>query len=81
MDAKNQMGLKRELLRQYTFFLILTSLCSAQTMTEAEHNRPIPKLFYNRPSASATEVFCETIGLVIYVQNIPIIVSFSLLLS
>ena len=28
-----------------------------QTMTEAEHNRPIPKLFSNRPSASAAEVF------------------------
>ena len=26
-----------------------------QTMTEAEHNRPIPKLFSNRPSASAAE--------------------------
>ena len=52
-----------------------------QTMTEAEHNWPIPKLFDNRPAASATEVFCETIGLVIYIQNIPIIVSFSLLLS
>ena len=52
-----------------------------QTMTEAKHNRPIPKLFDNRPSASATEVFCETIGLVIYIQNIPKIVSFSLLLS
>ena len=26
-------------------------------MTEAEHNRPIPKLFSNRPSASAAEVF------------------------
>ena len=35
-------------------------------MTEAEHNRPIPKLFDNWPSASAAEVFCETIGLVIY---------------
>ena len=52
-----------------------------QTMTKAEHKRPIPKLFDNRPSALATEVFCETIGLVIYIQNIPIIVSFSLLLS
>ena len=30
---------------------------NAQTMTEAEHNRPIPKLFSNRPSASAAEVF------------------------
>ena len=28
-----------------------------QTMTEAEHNRPIPKLFNNWPSASAAEVF------------------------
>ena len=45
-------------------------------MTEAEHNRPIPKLFDNQPSALAAEVFCETIGLVIYIQNIPIIVSF-----
>ena len=35
-------------------------------MTEAEHNRPIPKFFGNRPSASAAEVFGETIGLVIY---------------
>ena len=26
-------------------------------MTGAEHNRPIPKLFSNRPSASAAEVF------------------------
>ena len=52
-----------------------------QTMTEAEHNRLIPKLFDNRPSALAAEVFCETIGLVKYIQYIPIIVSFSLLLS
>ena len=50
-------------------------------MTEAEHNWPIPKLFDNRPSASAAKVFCETISLVIYIQNISIIVSFSLLLS
>ena len=50
-------------------------------MTEAEHNRPIPKLFDNRPSAFAAKVLCETIGLVIYIQNIPIIVSFPLLLS
>ena len=28
-----------------------------QTMTEAEHNWPIPKLFDNQPSASATKVF------------------------
>ena len=50
-------------------------------MTEAEHNRPIPKLFDNQPSASPAEVFCETFGLVMYIQNIPKIVSFSLLLS
>jgi hypothetical protein len=49
---------------------------STQTMTKAEHNRPIPKLFDNRPSALAAEVFCKTISLVIYIQNIPIIVSF-----
>ena len=28
-----------------------------QTMTEAKHNRPIPKLFSNQPLASAAEVF------------------------
>ena len=57
-------------------------------MTEAEHNRPITKLFDNRPSASTAEVLCETIrpivlqkNQVIYTHNIPIIVSFSLLLS
>ena len=54
---------------------------TSQKMTKAEHNRPILKLFYNRPLALAVEVFCKTIGLVIYIQNIPIIVSFSLLLS
>ena len=32
-----------------------------QTMTKAEHNRPNPKLFGNRPSASAAELFCKTI--------------------
>ena len=37
------------------------SLLNLQTMTEAEHNQPIPKLFSNRPSASAAEVFGETI--------------------
>ena len=60
---------------------IKTSEAVDQTMTKAEHNRPIPKLFDNRPSASAAKVFCEIIGLVTYIQNIPIIVSFSLLLS
>ena len=30
-----------------------------QTMTEAEHNRPNPKFFDNRPSALAMEVFGE----------------------
>ena len=52
-----------------------------QTMTKAKHNRPILKLFDNWPLALAVKVFCETIGLVIYIQNIPIIVSFSLLLA
>ena len=36
-------------------------LWEIQTMTEAEHNRPNPKLFGNRPSALAAELFCETI--------------------
>ena len=39
-----------------------------QTMTIAKHNQPIPKLFGNRPLASAAEVFCETISLVIYTR-------------
>ena len=30
-------------------------------MTEAEHNRPIPKFFGNQPLALATEVFFEKI--------------------
>ena len=34
-----------------------------QTMTEAEHNRPIPKLFSNRPSSLAAEVFGLLSGL------------------
>jgi hypothetical protein len=37
-------------------------------MTEAEHNWLIPKFFGNWPSASAAEVFGETIGLVIYLK-------------
>ena len=37
-------------------------LSSKQTMTETEHNRPIPKFFSNRPSASAAEVFGLLIG-------------------
>ena len=36
-----------------------------QAMTKAEHNWPIPKLFDNRPSSSAAEGFCETIGLIV----------------
>ena len=40
---------------------------SNQTITKAEHNRPIPKFFGNRPLASATQVFGETVGLVIYI--------------
>ena len=55
-----------------------------QAMTEAEHNRPNPKLFVNRPSASAAEVFFETIRPIV-LQNIFKkilgIVSFLLLLS
>ena len=54
-----------------------------QTMTEAEHNRPNPKLFGNRPAASAAELFCETIRPIVS-QNIVIktlrIVSFLWLL-
>ena len=42
-------------------------------MTEAEHNRPIPKFFGNRPSASAAEVF----GLV---EALPTLNSFKFLL-
>ena len=37
-------------------------LLGHQTMTEAEHNRPIPKLFNIRPSASAAKVFSLLIG-------------------
>ena len=44
-----------------TLVLKTPTLRSYQTMTEAEHNRPIPKLFDNRPSASAAEVFVEII--------------------
>ena len=40
------------------------------SVAEAEYNRPNPKFFDNRPSASATEVFGETIGLVIF-QKFP----------
>ena len=36
-----------------------------QTMTEAEHNRPIPKFFGDRPSSAADEVFGKTIGLIV----------------
>ena len=35
-----------------------------QRLTKAEHNRPVLKLFGNRPSASAAKVFGEIIGLV-----------------
>ena len=49
-------------------FLFICKVLEIQTMTEAEHNRPIPKLFDNRPSASDAEVFCETIRLVIYIR-------------
>ena len=40
-----------------------------QTMTEAEHNRPIPKLFSNRPSASAAEVFRLLREPIIFFEN------------
>ncbi len=40
----------------------LRQLSGQKTMTEAEHNRPIPKLFNNRPSALASEVFGLLIG-------------------
>ena len=55
-----------------------------QTMTKAEHNRPNPKLFGNRPSASAAELFCETIRPIVsqnIVKKILRIVSFLWLLS
>ena len=58
---------------QFFFFLLKITakiICTRQTMTEAEYNRPNPKFFDNRPSASATEVFGETIGLVIF-QKFP----------
>ena len=38
-------------------------------MTEAEHNRPIPKLFSNRPSASAAEVFDLLREPIIFFEN------------
>ena len=37
-------------------------------MTEAEHNQRILKFIGNRPLASATEVFGETINLAIYLK-------------
>ena len=40
-----------------------------QTMTKAEHNRPIPKLFNNRPSASAAEVFGLLREPIIFFEN------------
>ena len=46
-------------------YIFMCNYCT-QRMTKAEHKRPIPKFFGNRPSASAAEVFGETIGLVIY---------------
>ena len=42
---------------------------SFQTMTEAEHNWPIPKLFSNRPSASAAEVFGLLKEPIIFFEN------------
>ena len=40
-----------------------------QTMTEAEHNRPIPKLFSNRPSALAAKVFDLLREPIIFFEN------------
>ena len=40
-----------------------------QTMTEAEHNQPIPKLFSNRPLASAAEVFGLLREPIIFFEN------------
>ena len=40
-----------------------------QAMTEAEHNRPIPKLFSNRPSASAAKVFGLLREPIIFFEN------------
>ena len=83
---KNGVQAKRKKSRSSNLILLeATRECQKsdadQTMTKAKHYWPIPKLFDNRPSALATEVFCETISLVIYIQNIPIFVSFSLLLT
>ena len=49
--------------------LMRTKQVSVQTMTEAEHNRPIPKLFSNRPSASAAEVFGLLREPIIFFEN------------
>ena len=38
-------------------------------MTEAEHNWPIPKLFDNRPSALAAEVFGLLRKPIIFFEN------------
>ena len=40
-----------------------------QTMTEAEHNRPIPKLYSKRSSASAAEVFGLLREPIIFFEN------------
>ena len=48
-----------------------------QTMTEAKHNWPIPKLLSNRPSASADEVF----GPIIRPSKISLKIPFHLFLS
>ena len=54
-----------------THFIPNSSIFSTtyQTMTEAEHNRPIPKLFSNRPSASAAEVFGLLREPIIFFEN------------
>jgi hypothetical protein len=40
-----------------TFVAFICTQSIVQRMTKAEHNRPILKLFSNRPSAAAAEVF------------------------
>ena len=46
-------------------------------MTEAKHNRPIPKLFSNQPSASAANFLAYWLA----IKNFPENMSFSLFLN
>ena len=45
------------------------SIFTAYLVTEAEHNRPIPKLFSNWPLALAAEVFGLLRELIIFFEN------------